>query len=223
MFVYISLDRPRLRPILFGSHLNMIYELNYHSFISKVACGRWDITVYRTYLWVLTFIGYVIVVLLRKYSSIMGLFTNLNVGRKSSYCLSFLLFIDQERWWRMSTLYPVKLILLSINTLSHPSSCGIMMLSIVLLLITLIYFKICRTLVILNIQIFYANTLLCSLSWLCWFFIILQSTFLYYVLLFIMYPNPFLSSASCRSIWSHYVAILWLSYSFAWFSVSILT
>ena len=36
----LSLDEPRLRPVLFGSYSNMTYEGNYHSFIGEVACGR---------------------------------------------------------------------------------------------------------------------------------------------------------------------------------------
>ena len=36
----LSLDEPRLRPVLFGPYSNMTYERNYHSFIGEVACGR---------------------------------------------------------------------------------------------------------------------------------------------------------------------------------------
>ena len=47
----ISLDGPRLRPVLFGSRANMPYERNYHSFVDEVACGRWSIAACRKYLW----------------------------------------------------------------------------------------------------------------------------------------------------------------------------
>ena len=46
----LSLEEPRLRPVLFESGSNMTYERNYLSFVSEVACGRWDIAVYRKYL-----------------------------------------------------------------------------------------------------------------------------------------------------------------------------
>ena len=36
----LSLDEPRLRPVLFGSRSNMTYERNCLSFASEVACGR---------------------------------------------------------------------------------------------------------------------------------------------------------------------------------------
>ena len=36
----LSLDGPRLRPVLFGSRANMSYQRDYHSFVEKVACGR---------------------------------------------------------------------------------------------------------------------------------------------------------------------------------------
>ena len=36
----LSLDKPRLRPVLFGSRSNMTYERNYLFFASEVACGR---------------------------------------------------------------------------------------------------------------------------------------------------------------------------------------
>ena len=47
----LSLDEPRLRPVLFESHSNITYERNYHSFVDEAACGRWAIATYRTYLW----------------------------------------------------------------------------------------------------------------------------------------------------------------------------
>ena len=46
----ISLDGPRLRPVLFGSRANLSYERNYHSFVGEVACGRWITAAYRKYL-----------------------------------------------------------------------------------------------------------------------------------------------------------------------------
>ena len=61
----------------------MTYERNYHSFAGEVACGRWDIAAYRKYLWGTNFNFYMIVVLLRKYSSTMVVSTNLNVVHKS--------------------------------------------------------------------------------------------------------------------------------------------
>ena len=47
----LSLDRPRLRPVLCGSRSNLFYESDYHSFVGEVACGRWRIAVCRKYLW----------------------------------------------------------------------------------------------------------------------------------------------------------------------------
>ena len=47
----MSLDGPRLRPILFGFRDNLYYELNYHSFVGEVACGWWSIAACRKYLW----------------------------------------------------------------------------------------------------------------------------------------------------------------------------
>ena len=46
---------------------------------------------------VLNVIGYGIVVLSRWYSSAMGVFTNSNVGRKNSYRMRSLIFIDLVR------------------------------------------------------------------------------------------------------------------------------
>ena len=37
----ISLDGPRLRPVLFGSRANIPYDRNYHPFVGEIACGRW--------------------------------------------------------------------------------------------------------------------------------------------------------------------------------------
>ena len=34
----VSLDSPRLRPVLFGSRSNMSYEHDYHSLVGEVAC-----------------------------------------------------------------------------------------------------------------------------------------------------------------------------------------
>ena len=47
---HISLDGPRLRPLLFGSRANLSYECNYHSFLREVAYGRWSIAACRKYL-----------------------------------------------------------------------------------------------------------------------------------------------------------------------------
>ena len=47
----ISLDGPRLHPILFSYRANMTYERNYHSFVGEVACGWWSIAACRKYLW----------------------------------------------------------------------------------------------------------------------------------------------------------------------------
>ena len=47
----ISLDGPRLRPVLFGSCDNLSYERNYHSFVGEIACVRWSIAACRKYLW----------------------------------------------------------------------------------------------------------------------------------------------------------------------------
>ena len=47
----ISLDGPRLRPVLFRSRANMSYERSYHSFVGEVAYGRWSIATCRKYLW----------------------------------------------------------------------------------------------------------------------------------------------------------------------------
>ena len=47
----VSLDGPRLRPVLFGSRSNKSYERDYHSFVGEVACGRWSIAACRKYLW----------------------------------------------------------------------------------------------------------------------------------------------------------------------------
>ena len=40
----LSLDSPRLRPVLFGSRSNQHFEIHYHSFVGEVACGRWAIS-----------------------------------------------------------------------------------------------------------------------------------------------------------------------------------
>ena len=47
----LSLDGPRLRPVLFGSRSNLPYKSDYHSFVGEVACGRWSISACRKYLW----------------------------------------------------------------------------------------------------------------------------------------------------------------------------
>ena len=47
----LSLDEPRLRPVFFGYRSNQPYEKHYHSFVGKVACGRWAIICCRKYLW----------------------------------------------------------------------------------------------------------------------------------------------------------------------------
>ena len=62
----MSLDGPRLRPVIFGSRANLSYDHNYHSFVGEVACGRWSITVCRKYLWGALFLGYATMVLLRR-------------------------------------------------------------------------------------------------------------------------------------------------------------
>ena len=49
--VDLFLDRPLLRPILFGYRSNIPNKLNYHSIVEEVAYERWDIAVYRKYLW----------------------------------------------------------------------------------------------------------------------------------------------------------------------------
>ena len=62
----VSLDGPRLRPVLFGSRSNKSYERDYHSFVGEAACGRWSIAACRKYLWGTLFIGSATVTLLRK-------------------------------------------------------------------------------------------------------------------------------------------------------------
>ena len=47
----LSLDGPRLRPVLFGYRGILPYESKNRSFFGEVAYGRWRITVYRKYLW----------------------------------------------------------------------------------------------------------------------------------------------------------------------------
>ena len=47
----LSLKGPRLHPVLFGSRSNLPYEMNYHSFVGEIACGRWSIAHNRRYLW----------------------------------------------------------------------------------------------------------------------------------------------------------------------------
>ena len=47
----LSLEGPRLYPVLFGSRSNLPYEMNYHSFVGEIACGRWSIARNRRYLW----------------------------------------------------------------------------------------------------------------------------------------------------------------------------
>ena len=47
----LSLDGPRLRPVFFGSRSNQNFEVQYHSFVGEVACGRWAISCCRKYLW----------------------------------------------------------------------------------------------------------------------------------------------------------------------------
>ena len=47
----LSLDGPRLRPVLLGSRSNLSYESNYHSFVGEVAYGRCRIAACRKYLW----------------------------------------------------------------------------------------------------------------------------------------------------------------------------
>ena len=63
----MSLDGPRLRPVLFGSRSNLSYDRSYHSFVGEVACGRCSIAACRRYLWGSLFIGYATVFLLRRY------------------------------------------------------------------------------------------------------------------------------------------------------------
>ena len=47
----LSLDGPRLRPVLFGSRSNLPYESDYHSFVGEIACRQWSIAACRKYLW----------------------------------------------------------------------------------------------------------------------------------------------------------------------------
>ena len=46
----VSLDGPRLRPVLFAFRDNMSYDRDYHSFVGNVAYGRWSIAACRKYL-----------------------------------------------------------------------------------------------------------------------------------------------------------------------------
>ena len=62
----VSLNNPRLRPVLFGSHANIPYECDHHFFVGEVACGRWSIAACRRYLWGVIFIMYATVMILRK-------------------------------------------------------------------------------------------------------------------------------------------------------------
>lgn len=47
----LSLDGPRLRPVLFGYRSILLYESNNRSFVGEVAYSCWRITVYRKYFW----------------------------------------------------------------------------------------------------------------------------------------------------------------------------
>ena len=47
----LSLGDSRLRPVFFGSRSNQTFEVHYHSLVCEVACGRWEISCYRKYLW----------------------------------------------------------------------------------------------------------------------------------------------------------------------------
>ena len=49
--VELSLEGPRLHPVLFGSRSNLPFEKDYHSFVEEIACGRWSIAHNRRYLW----------------------------------------------------------------------------------------------------------------------------------------------------------------------------
>ena len=62
----VSLDGPKLRPVLFGSSASMSYERDYHSFVGEVACARWSIATCRRYISSVPFIGYVTLMSLRK-------------------------------------------------------------------------------------------------------------------------------------------------------------
>ena len=57
----LSLDGPRLRPVFSGSRSNQSFEINYHSFVGEVACGRWAISCCRRHLWGEGFTGFAIV------------------------------------------------------------------------------------------------------------------------------------------------------------------
>ena len=46
----LSLDGPRLRPVYFGSRSNQNFEVQYHSFVGEVACGRLANSCCRKYL-----------------------------------------------------------------------------------------------------------------------------------------------------------------------------
>ena len=51
----VSLNDPRLRPVLFKSRSNMSYECDYHSFVGEVVCRRWSIDACCKYLWGILF------------------------------------------------------------------------------------------------------------------------------------------------------------------------
>ena len=47
----LSLDRPFLKPLSFGSRACTDIEKNFHSFVGEAACRRWNIVKNRRYLW----------------------------------------------------------------------------------------------------------------------------------------------------------------------------
>ena len=59
----LSLDWPRIQPVLFEYRVNMLHEQNWYYFIGELVCTKYSVAVWCKYLGVLISIGYTTVAL----------------------------------------------------------------------------------------------------------------------------------------------------------------
>ena len=114
----LSLDGPRLRPELFGSRSNMSHERNYHSFVGKVACGRWSIATCRKYFWGILFYWICDCSAIKEVLEYDGSIHRLKRWAQELLAYNFFVFIVRIKWWRMLIIYVVTSTLSSIDILS---------------------------------------------------------------------------------------------------------
>ena len=121
----LSLDGPRLIPVLFGSWSNQPFEVHYHSFVGEIACGRGAISCCRRKLLGKSFTGFAIISQWRKSWSILGVSTNSTVGHMNSWDTSSRSFIVPLVWWKISMAWVVILMYTSIDILFKRMVCAL--------------------------------------------------------------------------------------------------